>query len=201
VPGKRGNRRSEVLGLDLSGYPTYRALARRRGKFGFTMLNLAQPLAVPMRTTHRLGAFVVALLMAVSLLACGRNKRDFSPVGPVTTANLWVSASDGSKYGFKISDPKDLSRIVTFVDSQRANWGTPWFGIPVPFVEVQLFDGQQTKGSFGVGKDFFETQREGGFFSKNTSPSEIHNFLDALNLDDATLRNLRSGADGSGKRD
>lgn len=147
-----------------------------------------------------MGAFVVTLLIAASLLACGRNKRDFSPVGPVTTANLWVSARDGSKYGFKISDPKDLSRIVTFVNSQRANWGTPWFGIPVPFVEVQLFDGQQTKGSFGVGKDFFETQREGGFFSKNASPSEVRGFLDALNLDDASLRNLRSGAGGGGKR-
>ena len=143
----------------------------------------------------------VVLLTAASLLACGGNKRDFPPLGPVTTANLWVTANDGSKYGWKISDPKDLSRIVIFVDSQRANWGTPWFGIPVPFVEVQLFDGQQTKGSFGVGKDFFETQRDGSFFSKSAAASDIRGFFDALNLDDAAVKELRSKTDGSRKPD
>jgi hypothetical protein len=102
--------------------------------------------------------------------------------------SLWISASDGSKYGWKISDPNDLSRIVTFVDSQRANWSTPWYGIPVPAVEVSLFDGQQAKGSIGVGKNFLETQRDGGFFSKNASAKEIRSFFDAIGLDDATLR-------------
>jgi hypothetical protein len=121
-------------------------------------------------------------------MACSAGKRDFPPLGPVTTANLWISASDGSKYGWKISDPKDLSRIAAFVDSRRINWGTPWFGVPVPFVEVQLFDGEKGQGSFGVGRDFFETQREDGFFSKSASPSEIRGFFDVLNLDDATLK-------------
>jgi len=130
----------------------------------------------------------VVLGIAVLLLGCGGTKRDFSRLGPVTTANLWVSASDGSSYIWKISDSKDLSRIVTFVDSQRANWRTPWFGIPVPIVKVQLFDGQQARGSFGVGKSFFETQREGAFFSKDASPAEIQSFFDAVGLDDATLK-------------
>ncbi|MGH9864275.1 MAG: hypothetical protein ACRD4H_02550 [Candidatus Acidiferrales bacterium] len=141
-----------------------------------------------MSTINRVGGIFVALVIALPLLGCSVRKRDFSPLGPVTTANFWISASDGSKYGWKISDPKDLSRIVTFVDSQRTNWGTPWFGTPVPIVEVQLFDGQQAKGSFGAGKDFFETQREGGFFSKRASPSEIHSFFDAVDLDDAALK-------------
>lgn len=109
-------------------------------------------------------------------------------MGPVTTANLWISASDGSKYGWKISDPKDLSRIVTFVDSQRSNWGTPWYGIPVPTVEIQLFDGQHLKETSGAGKNFFEAQYTGGFFSKNASPREIRGFFDAAGLDDATLK-------------
>lgn len=139
-------------------------------------------------TIHPVRGLLVALLMAVSLLACCGSKRDFSPLGPVTTANLWISASDGSKYGWKISDPKDLSRIVAFVDSQRANWSTPWFGIPVPIVEVQLFDGQHLEGTFGAGKGFFEAQREGGFFSKNVSAREIRSFFDAVSLNDATLK-------------
>jgi len=121
-------------------------------------------------------------------MACSASKRDFPPLGPVTTANLWISASDGSKHAWKISDPNDLSRIAAFVDSHRTNWGTPWFGVPVPIVEVQFVNGQKGEGSFGVGKDFFETQREGGFFSRSASPSEIRAFLDVVNLDDATLK-------------
>jgi hypothetical protein len=54
----------------------------------------------------------------------------------------------------------------------------------VPIVEVQLFDGQQARGSFGAGKNFFETQRGGGFFSKPASPTEIRKFFDAVKLDD-----------------
>jgi hypothetical protein len=130
----------------------------------------------------------LVLLIAASLTACGGNKRVFAPLGPVTTANLWISASDGSKYGWKISDRSDLSRIVAFVDSHRNNWGTPWFGVPVPTVEVQFFDGQQPRGSFGAGRDFFETQREGGFFSQGASPGEIRRFFDTANVDDEMLR-------------
>lgn len=122
------------------------------------------------------------------MAACSIGRRNFSPLGTVTTAELWISASDGSKYIWKISDPKDVSRIAAFVDSRRTGWGTPWYGIPVPIVEIELFDGQKLKATFGVGRDFFETQREGAFFSRNASPSEIRGFYDVVNLDDATLK-------------
>jgi hypothetical protein len=39
-----------------------------------------------------------------------------------------------------------------------------------------------------VGRDFFETQRQGAFFSKNASLSEIRGFYGVVNLDDATLK-------------
>jgi hypothetical protein len=146
------------------------------------------------------GVFVLWITILV-LLACGGSKRTFSPLGAVDNANLWVTANDGSKHGRKISDPKDLSRIVIFVDSQRANWATPWFGTPVPFVEVQLFNGQQPMGSFGVGKHFFATQREGAFYSKGAAPNEVHSFFDALGLDDAAVEEIRNGSDGTGKYD
>jgi|ERR1700677_2057653 len=122
------------------------------------------------------------------MAACSIGKRDFSPLGPVTTAELWISASDGSKYIWRISDPKDVSGIAAFVDSRRTGWGTPWYGVPVPIVEVKFFEGERLKGTFGVCRDFFETQREGAFFSKNTSAIEIRGFYDVLNLDDADLK-------------
>ena len=131
---------------------------------------------------------LVALPVVAALVGCGGNRHNFAPLGPVTTANLSISASDGSKYLWKISDPADLSRMVAFVDAHRDNWGTPWFGVPVPTVEVQLFDGQQPRASFGAGKDFFETQRDGAFFSRRASPGEIQGFFDAANVDDEMLK-------------
>jgi len=121
-------------------------------------------------------------------LGCGPRKRDFAPLGSVTTAELWISASDGSKYIWKISNPKDLDSIVSFVDSERAGWGSPWYGVPVPFVAVELFDGQKMKGSFGAGKNFFETQREGGFYSKDATSADIRHFFDVIQLDEGTLK-------------
>ena len=130
----------------------------------------------------------IASLIVLPLAACGGRKRSFPVLGPVTTANLWISAEDGSKYGWKISDPSDLSQIVSFVDSHRSNWETPWFGVPVPIVEIQFFYGDRAQGSFGAGKDFFETQRDGGFFSRSASPGEVRGFFDAAKLDDATVK-------------
>src|SRR3984957_13456465 len=131
---------------------------------------------------------ILLLGLCLCMVACGIGKRDFAPLGPVTTAELWVSASDGSKYIWKISDPGDLSRISAFLDFNRTGWGAPWYGVPVPIVEVKFFDGQKLKGTFGVGKDFFETQREGSFLSKSASSSEIRGFYDVVNLDEATLK-------------
>jgi hypothetical protein len=115
-------------------------------------------------------------------------ERELSPIEPITSAELWISASNGSKYIWKISDPKELSRIAAFVDSRRTGWSTPWYGVPVPTVEVRFFNAQQTRGSFGVGKDFFETQRDDAFFSKKATPGEISSFYAAANVDDATLK-------------
>lgn len=58
----------------------------------------------------------------------------------------------------------------------------------MPKVEAEFFDGQRFKGSFGVGENFFETQREGGFFSKTASSNGVREFLTLLNVDDANLK-------------
>ena len=58
----------------------------------------------------------------------------------------------------------------------------------MPQVEAEFFDGQRFKGSFGVGENFVETQRDGGFFSKPASSNEVREFLALLNVDDATLK-------------
>jgi hypothetical protein len=118
------------------------------------------------------------LLMAISMTACSVGKRDlpreFPMLGQVSSVNVKL----GSMPFVKITNPQKVSQIVAFVDSHRMGWMKPWYGIPVPAVTVEFFDGMVFKGSFGAGNAFFETQREGGFFSQSASPSEVHRFLD-----------------------
>jgi hypothetical protein len=133
----------------------------------------------------------LALLMVVSVTACGIGKqgppREFPMLGQVTSVNVVVGPDD-SKVFIKVTDPQNVSHIVAFVDSYRTGWIKPWYGIPVPAVRAEFFNGTVFKGSFGVGDAFFETQRKGGFFSQSTSPSEVHHFLDLLGVDDKTFR-------------
>ena len=124
--------------------------------------------------------------MIFSLAGCGGH--GFPAVGSVTSATMSISASDGSKYLWTISDPEKLTQIVAFVDGRRTGWSKLWYGTPVPIVEVRLFDGDIHKGVFGVGKNFFETQREGSFFSKRASSSDVRDFLKMLDVDDATFK-------------
>lgn len=84
---------------------------------------------------------------------------------------------DTSNLSAKIADSARISQIIAFVDSHREGWYVPWYGIPVPDVSVEFYNGTEFKGSFGVGKNFLETQRDGGFYSQDATPDEVSSFL------------------------
>jgi len=75
-----------------------------------------------------------------------------------------------------IEKADQIDKIVQVVNKHLAGWKTPWYGIPVPDWRVEMFSGEEFMGSFGSGKGFFETQREGGFFTKSAVESELHDF-------------------------
>lgn len=87
---------------------------------------------------------------------------------------------DASNLSPKITDPARISQIIAFVDSHREGWHAPWYGIPVPSASVEFYDGTEFKGTFGVGKNFLETQRDGGFYSQDAAPGEVNEFLSLL---------------------
>ncbi len=117
--------------------------------------------------------------LSVILSGCGRaNQRAFPALGPVTL--IKVSGKEKNEIETIISGQRSIEQIVDFVDSNRAGWYTPWYGIPVPAITAEFYDGQSFKGSFGVGKNFLETQRDGGFWSKEATPDEVRRFLDLV---------------------
>jgi hypothetical protein len=131
------------------------------------------------------------LVLSIALTGCGTGPRTFQMLGPVTSVT--VTGRDGLHPIATVTDGKAISQIVAFVDSHRTGWGTPWYGIPVPVVTVQFYDGAEFKGHFGVGRNFLETQREGGFFSQRVSSAEVRRFLDLVGVNASSVYGEKSG--------
>ena len=125
------------------------------------------------------------LLAFMALVGCSTT-RNFPMLGSVTT--VVVVGRNGSQPLSKITDARSILQIVAFVDGHRTSWGTPWYGIPVSFVTAQFFNGSEFKGSFGVGQNFLETQRNGGFYAQRASLEEIQNFLNLLGINPLGLQ-------------
>jgi hypothetical protein len=120
------------------------------------------------------------LLALIALVGCGtRNRsRELPAIGSVTS--ITVSRRSGSPKTTKITGKAAISGIVNFVDEHRSGWSKPWFGIPVPVVTAEFYDGSESKGSFGVGGYLFVTQRDGDFLSRSASPAEVLRFLELV---------------------
>jgi hypothetical protein len=128
------------------------------------------------------------LIVLMALAGCGNRTRQFPSLGSVTS--IIVSGHDRSKPLAKIIDERAISEIVFFVDAHRDGWDTPWFGIPVPVVTAEFYDGAKFKGSFGVGQNFIEVQRDGGFFSQNVPAGEVRRFLDLVGVSPSAVQKL-----------
>jgi hypothetical protein len=120
------------------------------------------------------------LLALIALVGCGtrNHSRELTAIGSVTS--ITVSRRSGSPETTKITGKASISEIVDFVDEHRAGWSKPWFGIPVPVVTVEFYNGSEFKGSFGVGGYLFVTQRKGDFLSRSASPAEVLRFLELV---------------------
>jgi hypothetical protein len=106
----------------------------------------------------------------------------YPQLGPVTRVEVNVR-SEAVKV---IDDPAQVTRIVEFVDSHCRGWGgnSDMFGVPIPRVAANFYNGNEFKGRFGVGAGFFETQREGDFASQRAGSQEEREFLELLGVGD-----------------
>jgi hypothetical protein len=66
---------------------------------------------------------------------------------------------------------------VAFVDGHRSGWEAPAGGVLVPEYVVNFYSGEEFRGHFGCGRNFFETQRDGrGFFLKDVGNEDVAEF-------------------------
>jgi hypothetical protein len=62
------------------------------------------------------------------------------------------------------------------------------YGVPVPRVVLDFYEGENFKGHFGISKGFIETQRVGDFASKSISEGEGQEFLNLVGISDELLK-------------
>lgn len=116
---------------------------------------------------------LLALLAVVA--ACSR-RRAFPPLEGITHAEVRTNLDS---LGI-IDDPARVAAIVGFVNARREGWEQPWTGVPVGRLGVTFYRGREVRGSFQVGTNFFESQREGGFFSRDATSQEVAQFRQLL---------------------
>lgn len=119
------------------------------------------------------------LVLPLVLTSCSGPTRSFPSVGRLTR----IEITDNHDRTIKIiEDERRIGKVIAFIDEHRTGWGTPLAGVPIPTTIANLYDGEEFRGHFGVGPDFFETQREGDFVSKPASEGERREFLDLIGV-------------------
>lgn len=76
----------------------------------------------------------------------------------------------------EISNAARIESIRRFINTRRSGWQVPLAGVPVPTLIANLYAGEQFIGHFGAGANFFECQREGGFYSRTANADELREF-------------------------
>jgi hypothetical protein len=88
----------------------------------------------------------------------------------------------------EIRDPGQVARIVAFANANLSGYREPWFGEPLPAIDVAFYDRRRYVGHFGVGLEFFEIHRGSiTFMSRPASEQQVHEIMQLINVDDDVL--------------
>jgi len=132
-------------------------------------------------------SFLFSLIFGVTLAAC-EPPRDFPPWNHVTRIEVVETKSRRGDLVKEIDDPRQVARIIAFVNANRTGYREPWFGEPLPPIDVNFYDRRRYKGHFGVGPEFFEIHRGATtFLSRPASFEEVHEFMDLIDLNQSML--------------
>lgn len=123
---------------------------------------------------------VIALIFGILL---EYSKVSFPPVGTVTR----IVVKDQNQTLETITNPTKIASLVSLVDSKRHRWYTPLAGTPALKISLLFYNNTEFKGAFGVGSNFFYTQREGTFEAKSATDKEIQGFLDVMGVEKKRL--------------
>ncbi len=107
---------------------------------------------------------------ALALFACGTS---FEHIRSVTRIEV---RDNHDKPLAVIENSGQIGEVMQFVNARSDGWKVPWYGVPVPTLIANFYADKTLLGHFGAGANFFECQREGGFYSLTTTEAELSEF-------------------------
>jgi hypothetical protein len=81
-----------------------------------------------------------------------------------------------------IRDPEVIDAARDAVARHDAGWKTPWYGSPVPRLQVSFFHGTELVGGYGVGKDFLTTESGPALLTRPVPPEEAARIAQILGV-------------------
>jgi hypothetical protein len=115
------------------------------------------------------GLTTVGLLLAAGACLGCQDTRSFPPLDGITRVEVRTNVDSLGT----IIDSQRIAAIVAFVNARRRDWEQPWAGVPIGTLGVTFFTTREVRGSFRAGPNFFEAQRDGDWFSRDATASEI----------------------------
>jgi hypothetical protein len=144
------------------------------------MLCAMGPIMSRSKDTMKLSLLLAPLILAQ--LSCYR-KVSYQLLGDVTK----IVVMDQNQMLKEITDKEHIAQIVKSIDQKRHGWYMPIQGTPIPKIKLLLYNDVKFKGSFGIGEDFFWTQREGRFDAMPATDEELQTFLNTVGVDKKRL--------------
>jgi hypothetical protein len=132
--------------------------------------------------THTMKLSFLLIILILPQMSCYK-KVSYQPLGDVTK----IVVMDQNQKLMEITDKELIAQIVKSIDQKRYGWYMPIQGTPIPKIKLLLYNDMEFKGSFGIGEDFFWTQREGRFDAKSATDEELQAFLDIVGVDKKRL--------------
>jgi hypothetical protein len=127
------------------------------------------------------------LILPLLTIAGCEPPRDFPAWNRVTRIEV-VETKRPQGVVKEIDDPRQVARIIAFVNANRTGYREPWFGEPLPPIDVNFYERRRYKGHFGVGPEFFEIHRGTiTFLSRPASFEEVRQFMELIGLDQSML--------------
>lgn len=107
---------------------------------------------------------------ALALFACGTS---FEHIKGVTRIEV---RDNQNRQRAVIDNAQKIVEIMQFVNARTDGWKVPWYGVPVPTLIANFYADKSLLAHFGAGANFFECQREGGFYSRGATEAELTEF-------------------------
>lgn len=114
-------------------------------------------------------AFALSL-SALALFACGTSLEHIRGVTRIEVRD------NHDKPLAVIENSGQIAAVMQFVNARSGGWKVPWYGVPVPTLIANFYADKTLLGHFGAGANFFECQREGGFYSLSATAAELGEF-------------------------